>query len=118
MTRLYIPRCYHCSAPLPPRPPGAPGRPRRWCSDRCRKAFTRAHRWHELEPALIAAVELPELPPRSSPDDLVVQAIIEARVAAATFARVAPVARRDFGWRCEFAAKRIARCIDDLFPGV
>ena len=118
MTTLHIPRCYQCSAPLPPRPPGTHGPPRRFCSDRCRKAFSRARRHIDLEPALAFAYELPALPPTPSPDELTVRAVLEAKDAAATLARLAPVVRRNFSWRCERAAIEITRTIDDYFPGV
>ena len=118
MATLHIPTCYQCSAPLPPRPPGRHGPPRRFCSDRCRKAASRARRRIDLEPPLAFVCELPPLPPTPNPDELTMRAVLEARGAAATFARLAPIARRDFGWRCERAAVEIKRVVDDYFPEV
>lgn len=46
------------------------------------------------------------------------RAVLEAKDAAATLARLAPVVRRNFSWRCERAAIEITRTIDDCFPGV
>ncbi len=118
MGTLEIPRCSWCAAEITLRSPGRPGRPRRFCSDRCRKAAYRARRRRDLEPALAFVAELPELPPEGSPDELIAQTVLQTRGAAATFARLAPVARRDFAWRCEHAAVEIKRTIDDYFPGV
>jgi len=118
MATVEIPLCSYCSHEIPTRSPGRPGRPRRFCSDNCRKAAYRARQRRPLEPALAFAYELPALPPRPSPDELTVRAVLEARGAAATFARLAPIARRDFSWRCERAAVEIKRVVDDYFPGV
>jgi len=118
MATIEIPLCSYCSHEIPTRSPGRPGRPRRFCSDYCRKAAYRARRRRTLEPALAFTYELPALPPTPSPDELTVHAVLEARGAAATLARLVPVVRRDFSWRCERAAAHIARSIDDCFPGV
>jgi len=118
MATLQIPTCYQCSAPLPPRPPGRHGPPRHFCSDRCRKAASRARRQIELEPDLAFACELPPLPPTPNPDELTVLAVLEAKDAAATLARLSLTTRREFSWRCERAAVEIKHTIDDYFPGV
>lgn len=118
MTTLHIPGCYWCSADLPPRPLGTHGPPRRFCSDRCRKAASRARRHIDLEPALAFAYELPPLPPTPNPDELTMRTVLEARDVVAAFARLVPLARRDFGWRCEGAAAAITRALDEHFPGV
>ena len=118
MPVLEIARCYHCDAEIPPRQSGRAGRPRRFCSDRCRKAAYRERRQRlALEPFPID-LELPELPSSLPPDELVARTILDARSAAATFARLSQVARRTFAWRCEVVADEIARTLDRHFPGV
>lgn len=118
MPPVHIPLCSWCSHDITPRAPGHAGRPRHYCSDRCRKAAYRARHRRQLEPALAFVAELPALPSQPSPDELIMRTVFEARGAAATFARLAPIARRDFAWRCEHAAAQIKRTIDDYFPGV
>ena len=118
MADLYIPLCTHCGGELPPRPAGRPGPRPRFCSAGCRQAAYRDRRQRTLEPALAFAYELPPLPASPNPDELTVRAVLEAKGAAATLARLVPVVRRQFSWRCEHAALEIKRTIDDYFPGV
>ncbi len=109
---LLVRRRGHAAHPRPPRPapalllgplpqgraPGtAPARPRARPRLRCRAS---------------------RAPAGGLPDELIAQTVLHTRGAAATFARLAPVARRDFAWRCEHAAVEIKRTIDDYFPGV
>jgi hypothetical protein len=119
MGPLTIARCHHCEAPLPARPPGRAGRPRIFCSERCKRAAYRARRQpRELEPYPIGDLELPPLPPAPSPDELMAQALAQARDVAASFALLAQVARRSLAWRCELAAADMMRTLDEHFPGV
>jgi len=138
---FWIPNCSWCGAPLPPRSPRG-GRPQRYCSDRCRQAACRDRR-SRLERAqqagspasdvdsggLRSVADLAdlagphglddlELPARSvpSPDEELVLAVLEARSAAAAFARLGVVARRDFAWRCELTAGEIHRTLEQYFP--
>lgn len=118
MPDLYIPLCQHCGGELPARASHRAGRPRKFCSDRCRKAAYRQRHQPSYEPALDFVADLPPLPPTPAPDELLARTLLDARCIAATFARLAPVARPQFSWRCERAAVEIARAIDDYFPGV
>jgi len=116
MATIAIDRCYRCGAELPPRPPGRGGHPRRYCSDRCRQAAYRSRRQIEPPPELAGAFDLPPLPLSPPPDELLAQAILEARGVAATLASLAPVVRREFAWRCECAARDVRRAMDSYFP--
>jgi hypothetical protein len=120
---LAIKRCVWCSAELQR---ARRGRPRLYCSDACRDRARRFRQASELggQPLAYGEVdpaagsdapgdveeELASSPlelPRD-PDEAVVEAILRARQAAASFGLAARRARPQLAFRCERAAEEIA----------
>lgn len=109
MPVVVLPRCPHCSGPMPSSK--SRGRPRRWCSDRCRREASRARvaerdgGWESLGSAL---AEIPDDPltvrratlealadtlegaPAAPPEDQLAECIRHAQVVAFRLRRLAP----------------------------
>ena len=122
---LAINQCAFCSAQLQR---SARGRPRLYCSDACRDRARRAREeresaeqplpYDEIDPAggacdveeLAGLLELP-----GDPDEAVVEAILRARQAAASFGMAARRARPQLAFRCSRAAGEIAAVLRRQF---
>ena len=122
---LAINKCAFCSAQLQR---SRRGRPRLFCSDACRDRARRAREerecaeqplpYGEIDPAgrVCEAEELAgllELP--GDPDEAVVEAILRARQAAASFGVAARRARPQLAFRCSRAADEIAALLRRQF---
>ncbi len=109
-----------CGRQLPPR--AARGPARRYCSDRCRTAASRARRasW----PTGSAAPAAPAEPVveaflvgKSAPtDEQVLGAVHEALLLAAAFRRLSHEARPQFAWRCADVADVLDDVLSRRFP--
>jgi len=107
---MLVSRCIVCDEPLKPSP--GPGRPRLYCSDRCREKAKRARR-----AALRAAPDAREVVGLTArdPDEAVVESVILARSAAASFGVSAKTARPQLAIRCERMADHIAAGLRQYF---
>ena len=116
-----VPKCQFCTGPLPPAK--ATGRPRRFCCDACR---LKAKRRRQAGRAVVQVGPgpsdreqvdvgdlLPGLP--SDPDELVVQAIVDARTVAAEFGLAAERARPELAGGCGRMADHIAAGLREFF---
>ncbi len=111
-------RCLFCGAELPSRNASGAGRPRRYCSEAHRKRAYKQRRQRVLEPLPGIDATVEPLPATAPTDELITITVLEAKSAAASFARLSLTARREFAWRCERAGRAIARTLADNFPGV
>lgn len=120
---LNITPCQYCGVDLPP--PAATGRRRRYCSDSCRLAASRAKR------AVFSADSAP--PPESpdatvveaflvgrsaEPDDQVLSAVHETLLLVVSYRRLGVEARRQFAWRCAGMADAIEAALQRYFRDV
>jgi len=117
---MLTPHCVECGEPLDKK---STGRPRLYCSNRCR---LRAQRRRKSEPAYrvidAGAADVGELdvsdvlgPTSADPDEAVVESIVLARSAAASFGVSAERARPQLSWRCEKMAEHIAAGLTRYF---
>lgn len=97
--------CEYCSAELPAR--ASTGRPRRFCSNRCQLAASRAKRatfsaGAADQPAQPDAeiVEAFLVGRAANPDDQVLAAVHETLLLVVAYRRLGVEARRQFAWRC------------------
>jgi hypothetical protein len=126
---LAINQCAVCSAQLQR---SRRGRPRLYCSDVCRDRARRGREERECAGQLLSFGEIdpangtqaacdveelmscvPELP--GDPDEAVVEAILRARQAAASFGAAARRARPQLAYRCCRAADEIAAVLRRQF---
>jgi len=110
--------CAWCNAALPPRLPGRAGggHPRWYCRHACRQAAYRERR--DRTARLQVELGTVDFAPRRPPtDQQIALTILEARSAAAAFARLGHAVRRDLAWRCSAAGQAVRKAVDDYFPG-
>lgn len=118
MATINVPQCPVCGSQLPPQ---KAGRPRRYCSDRCSKAASRARRsgWAAGPGAPDADAQPVEafLVGHSAPtDEQVLGAVHEALLLAAAFRRLSREARPQFAWRCAKVADVLDDVLERRFP--
>jgi hypothetical protein len=117
---VLVRKCLYCSGPLPP--PKGTGRPKRYC---CESHRLKAKRQRSVESGIVVrvgpdkseAVPVGDILPglAADPDELVAQAIMDARALSAEFGVASQRARPEFSWRCGRMADHIASGLRDYF---
>ncbi len=115
MEGLYVPTCQACGAGLPVYP--GKGRPKLFCSDTCRKRYSRtrqAKRFYSPPPPRL------EGDPREGfesirPDERTAMALADALSLAGELHRLGCDARPQLAWRCESVAQALDKALESYF---